>query len=98
MSADYIAIAPRSELMRDDFNTRTWAHFAALLELRLAALREENDQRLDDVKTATIRGRIAEVKALLALPQLAASPAASVTGNDAFGAFPVPTARMGAHN
>lgn len=96
--SDYLPLAQRSEVSREDFKTRTWAHFAALLELRLAALREENDQRLDDVKTATIRGRIAEVKALLALPQLAASPAASVTGNDAFSAFPVPTARTGAHN
>lgn len=97
MSTEYIALASRSELEREDFKTRTWAHFAALLELRLAALREENDNRLDDVKTATIRGRIAEIKALLALPQLAASPAASDAGN-AFSAFPAPTARMGARN
>lgn len=93
--SEYASLVARSELDREDFKTRTWAHLSALLELRLAALREENDHRLDDVKTATIRGRIAEVKTLLALSQLAASPAASDAGN-AFSAFPAPTARMGA--
>ena len=75
-----------SPLLRADFQTGTWDRFAELMRRRLAAHREENDQRLDDVKTATLRGRIAELKELLALGDQA--PAESVPGSASFDAFP----------
>lgn len=91
MSADYEALLPGSAIERDDFKTAAWAHIRSLLQDRLAALREENDDRLDEVKTATVRGRIAEVKALLALEQHASAPASSGSGNaSVYDAFPGP--------
>lgn len=64
-------------LTPEDFETRTWERFAAHLTARIDALREENDQFLDDVKTARIRGRIAELKELLALEAQATEARAS---------------------
>lgn len=67
-------------LDRSDFNTRTWERMEALLLARLDALRKRNDQNLDSEETANLRGRIAEVKSLLALPS--ADPAKRDPGDD----------------
>lgn len=45
----------------------TWAVLKKYLNERIDALRRENDGELDPVKTARLRGRIAEAKAILAL-------------------------------
>lgn len=91
MRTDYQALLAKSQLERDDFKLRTWPRLRALLEDRLADLREQNDNRLDDEKTANLRGRIAEVKALLALEQLASAPASSGPGSaSSLDAFPEP--------
>lgn len=76
-------------LTHSDFQTRTWEHFKAELERRLAAHREANDNRLDPEKTAHTRGRIAELKELLALAPKPA-PAPSGGGSASFDAFPSP--------
>ena len=54
-------------LRRADFDTGTWARLRLLLTARLYRLREENDAPADQDRTAMRRGRIAEVKELLAL-------------------------------
>ena len=77
-------------LTHSDFQTRTWEHFEAELQRRLAAHREANDNRLDPEKTATLRGRIAEIKELLALAPKEPAPAASGGGSASFDAFPAP--------
>lgn len=76
-------------LTRADFDSRTWERMRAVLEARLQTLRIENDDRLDEVKTASIRGRIAELKELLALDQRGQAPATRGDGS-AFDAFPTP--------
>jgi hypothetical protein len=54
-----------------DLRTQTWERLEVLLRNRLAEHRISNDDRLDEVKTAHGRGRIAEIKELLALAQTA---------------------------
>lgn len=49
-----------------DFDTQTWQRLRALLTARLQQLREENDSGDAEI-TAKRRGRIAELKELLAL-------------------------------
>ena len=49
-----------------DFETQTWQRLRALLTARLQQLREENDSGDAEI-TAKRRGRIAELKELLAL-------------------------------
>jgi hypothetical protein len=52
-----------------DVNSRTWKELAAYLSQRLASCREKNDNgKLDPLATAMLRGEIAAVKDLLALP------------------------------
>lgn len=92
-SMDYLPLLPQSDLGRQDIDSRTLDKLMRLLEVRLAQLREENDQRLDEVKTATIRGRIAELKALLAIPDLVQGSPAASGGGSAFDAFPSPSAQ-----
>ena len=75
-------------LLREDFNTRTWERFEALLRRRLQKHREQNDGLLDEITTAKTRGRIAEIKELLALADERA-PATS-GGGSALDAFPQP--------
>lgn len=58
---------PIQELTREDFRSRPFEHFEHDLALRLEQLREENDSSGDAETTAKRRGRIAEVKELLAL-------------------------------
>jgi hypothetical protein len=51
-----------------DFETRTWEHVRAHAEARIATLRAENDRPQNtEQQTATLRGRILELKDLLAL-------------------------------
>lgn len=45
----------------------TWTALRAHLEARLAKLRADNDRSLADTQTENLRGRIAEIKDLLAL-------------------------------
>lgn len=78
-----------SYLTHADFQTRTWENFEAELQRRLAMHREANDNRIDPEKTATLRGRIAEIKELLALASKPA-PAPSGDGSASFDAFPSP--------
>lgn len=54
-----------------DLERRTplWLALQDHLNTRLAELRAQNDGELSPDKTAALRGRIAEVKALLALGQ-----------------------------
>jgi len=54
-------------LLREDLQTKTWERMEALLHERLREHRERNDGSLDAEATAKLRGRIAEVKELLAL-------------------------------
>ncbi len=51
-----------------DRNSRTWAVLKEQLEIRLATLRQQNDDASkDERETALLRGRIKEVKWLLSL-------------------------------
>jgi hypothetical protein len=54
-------------LERSDFRTDTWKRLVRGLSDRLQELRELNDIRHDEVKTAALRGQISEVKKILAL-------------------------------
>jgi hypothetical protein len=55
--------------MNIDTNSRTWTTIEAYLKDRLAKCREKNDSsKLDPIETAKLRGEIAAVKDLLALP------------------------------
>lgn len=52
-----------------DINSPTWKAIEAHLKTRLVTLREKNDsEQLDLSATSKVRGQIAEVKELLALP------------------------------
>lgn len=73
-----------------DFRTDTWRRLDALLKRRLEDRRAENDARLDAEKTATLRGRIAELKDLLALASRAQEEAGQGSDTDSFGSFPRP--------
>lgn len=55
--------------MKIDTRSSTWLFVEAHLKQRLNELRERNDQqKLDAYLTAALRGQIAEIKDLLALP------------------------------
>lgn len=72
-----------------DYQSRTWERFEHVLRQRLAAQREINDARMDLEKTSHVRGRIAELKELLALAQPAQAPANGERGStSSFDAFP----------
>ena len=61
-------------LERADFETRTWRNLAERMRDRIAELREMNDRPQNtELQTAIVRGRIAELKELLALPERVAS-------------------------
>lgn len=55
------------KLTTQDFQSATWQKIAALCEQRLDVLRKQNDGPLDAIETANKRGRIAEVKRILAM-------------------------------
>ena len=60
----------------DDFRSPCWLHFTDELTARLHTLRAMNDQLANDTnQTAVIRGRIAEVKRILALGKPSTSEA-----------------------
>ena len=59
-----------------DFQTDAWKRFTKDLQDRLEELRELNDQRHDEVKTAEIRGKISEVKRILDLAASSSDEAA----------------------
>ena len=48
-------------------HTQLWRDLMRHIEARIAELRQRNDADQDDRATASLRGRIAELKALLAL-------------------------------
>lgn len=56
-------------LLDSDLQSPTWLRIEKYLNDRLATLRKENDQDLDERKTAKVRGRIEEVKKLLKLKE-----------------------------
>jgi hypothetical protein len=59
-------------LDRRDFNGATWARLETHLRARIADLRQQNDRPQNtEQQTDTLRGRILELKELLALPQAA---------------------------
>lgn len=64
-------------LRASDFQEGVWKRHTQALQARLAELREHND-RLSNTneQTLAIRGRIDEVKRILALPKSSASPSA----------------------
>lgn len=65
-------------LDRRDFNGATWARLETYLRARIADLRQQNDRPQNtEQQTATLRGRILELKELLALPQAAPAEDAS---------------------
>jgi hypothetical protein len=56
-----------SALTKEDFLTPTWLRLKEHYEVRLIELRTSNDRTLAIEDTAKLRGRIAEVKNILAL-------------------------------
>ena len=75
---------PPPFLTRDELRTQTWVKLRAYLEGRVEELRVQNDNlQSKDIDTAIRRGRIDELKALLAMagrllgpdPAIAKAPA-----------------------
>ncbi len=65
----------------EDFSSPCWKRLTKLLQDRLDELRELNDsQSFDPIKTAAIRGSIAEVKKILALADSASASLSVVPG------------------
>lgn len=60
---------PKGDYNAADWNTATWVKLGNEYKQRLTTLRKELEGDLDENKTAKVRGRIAEVRRLLALPQ-----------------------------
>jgi hypothetical protein len=58
-------------LRRADFRTETWDRLAEHLQVRLQDLRTQLETDSPPEVTAKLRGRIREIKDLLALPQAA---------------------------
>lgn len=58
---------PPFALTAEDRVSRTWSRLEQHLSDRLQQLRHDNDKPLDATETAALRGRITEVKRLLAL-------------------------------
>ena len=54
-------------LTNEDRASATWARLRKHLNDRRDALRTKNDQPMSEAETAVLRGRIAEIKALLDL-------------------------------
>ena len=67
-----------AELAREDFRTAVWKKVEKYANDRLDEHRKRNDGDLNADKTANLRGRIAELKALLDLarvpPEVEAEP------------------------
>src|SRR5258708_32032108 len=76
---------PVSADMQVRFEGETWAYVVDQAEKKLQRLREKNDDaRLNEVQTAVLRGRIRELRDLLALPErLKAERMAALAQRDA---------------
>lgn len=57
------------QLTTQDFQSETWRKLRKLLEQRLQATRELNDEPRSETETSALRGQIAELRFLLDLPQ-----------------------------
>jgi hypothetical protein len=69
-----------------DFNTAAWLQVARWAQSRLDALRLRNDALLDPVETASLRGRIQELKELIGLPErVARENGTESAGRSSFG-------------
>lgn len=55
------------KLTEEELNSPLWAKLKDHWSKRLLSLRAENDKNLNDIDTARLRGRIAEVRANLDL-------------------------------
>lgn len=60
---------PENTLAIADVQSPTWAKVRDYLQQRLAQLREENDSGDTEIITTRRRGRIAEIKDMLALEE-----------------------------
>jgi hypothetical protein len=56
-------------LTKNEIVSPTWQRLKGHAEQRLADLRMQNDGALSELETARLRGRIAELKSILALEQ-----------------------------
>ncbi len=72
-------------MKRADFNTDVWARLEEHLAGRLEVLRTQLEGELDEKGTAAVRGRIREIKEMLALPKKAAPVRVSVPSEDGTG-------------
>ena len=63
-------------LNRVEAQSAIWLKIKQHLEGRIATLRSKNDGDLDILETAKLRGRIAELKALIALDESPVVPVA----------------------
>lgn len=70
------------KLSDTDAHSEAWLRIKEHLEQRLKAYRSQNDGDLDEIKTAKLRGRINELKYLLALDQKDDPVPAQVTSDD----------------
>lgn len=68
-------------LSESDTRSEVWLRLKSHMEDRLQTLRAQNDGDLDEVKTAKLRGRINELKYLLALDQPLEPVPAQVTSD-----------------
>jgi hypothetical protein len=77
-------------LNAEDLRTPTWRRAREQFEARLATARLQLEKDTDPVTTAKLRGRIAELKELLALqtPAQASDPALAALGIVAARPFP----------
>lgn len=57
------------KLRAADYQTELWSRLEATLKERLEQLRDENDEPHSPDETALLRGRIAEIRYILALPR-----------------------------
>ncbi len=60
---------PKGNYNRADWNTATWSKLVQEYEARLTMLQRKLENDLNERETAQVRGRIAEVRRLLALPE-----------------------------
>lgn len=59
--------APKFKLTKAAINSQVWMELMNHFKDRIAKLRADNDQDLDVAATAKMRGRIAEIRALMML-------------------------------
>lgn len=64
---DALKQEPEFRLEKGDLSSPTWSKLRRHMEAQLDKLRRENDKDADPVRTAKLRGRIAQLKNLLAL-------------------------------